>query len=271
MKPWLFTLCAVLKLLGIGIVWTTDHTLLGWLVFLAGGLIFVAHLIVPNWQGACEVITRFEPADDDCGVWLTIDDGPDPEDTPQILKLLEQHQATATFFLIGERAARHPELVRAIREAGHEIGCHTHTHPTRWFWIMGPERVAAEIDRALEAIGGEISLFRSPVGIKNVFLSRIIQERGLRYLGWTIRSGDGLGRELDPIVRRVRRLAAPGSIILMHEGPSVASGVRVEAIRSVLAGLAEDGLRCVRPRRRWGAPPEFSIPPTTTTKEPLCN
>ena len=62
-------------------------------------------------------------------VWLTIDDGPDPEDTPRILELLAAHGARATFFVIGENAAAHPGLIRAIAAAGHEVAHHTHTHP----------------------------------------------------------------------------------------------------------------------------------------------
>src|SRR3546814_747229 len=72
-------------------------------------------------------------------VWLTIDDGPS-DDTPALLDLLEAHGAKATFFLVGERAAARPDLVRGIAARGHGIGKHSHGHPQAWFWALGPAR-----------------------------------------------------------------------------------------------------------------------------------
>lgn len=271
MKRWLLTTCIALKLTGLGLVWLTPYTLLGWLLFLAGGCLFLAHLLAPNWQGVCRVASRFQPEGRE--VWLTIDDGPDPEDTPRLLALLAEHQAQATFFLVGQYAKRHPELVAAIREAGHGVGCHTHTHPTRWFWLMGRASVEREIDDALPHLGGSVSLFRSPVGIKNIYLARCLAERGLRFTAWTLRSGDGVGRDAKSIAARVRRQVAPGSIILMHEGPAVHPSVRIEAIRSVLEDLTADGYRFILPTEEQLLPadPDFSTTPPTTTKELLCN
>ena len=91
------------------------------------------------------------------GVWLTIDDGPSL-DTPRILEALRRHGAKATFFLVAERARRFPELVRAIRNDGHEIGNHTSTHPAAWFWALPPNRMVREIEHAqaiLTSIAGE--------------------------------------------------------------------------------------------------------------------
>jgi len=271
MKAWLLTLCLSLKFTGIAIVWMTDFALLGWLVFLAGGFLVVAHLVAPNLHGVCEAVSHFTPDNGQRAVWLTIDDGPDPFDTPKILGLLQEFNATATFFLIGQRAEQHPELVQAIREAGHEVGCHTYSHPTRWFWSMGATGVAAEIDRGLATLGGDTTLFRSPVGIKNFFLRRILRERGLEYLGWSVRSGDGLRKNLDAITGTVRRRIFPGCIILMHEGPGVAPGVRVAAIRRVLDEATAQGYRFIRPALPEAEPAQLSPTPLTTTKEPLCN
>ena len=78
-------------------------------------------------------------------VWLTIDDGPHPEDTPRLLEILAEYQARATFFFIGERAAQHPDLVRRVIESGHQIGNHTQHHRARTFWAAGPRRVRSEI------------------------------------------------------------------------------------------------------------------------------
>jgi peptidoglycan/xylan/chitin deacetylase (PgdA/CDA1 family) len=69
---------------------------------------------------------------------LTIDDGPHPQHTPAILDILDRHGLKAVFFLVGERAARHPDLVREIIARGHEIGNHTQTHPAAFFLGVAP-------------------------------------------------------------------------------------------------------------------------------------
>ena len=109
--------------------------------------------------------------------WLTIDDGPDPNTTPQVIALLKKYGARATFFLIGSKAAKYPALTRMILDAGHTIGNHTQTHPQFSFWRLGPKALAREID----AFDGTITSlgiarpfwFRAPVGMKNPFLHPI--------------------------------------------------------------------------------------------------
>ena len=100
---------------------------------------------------------------------LTFDDGPDPEATPRLLELLAARGVRATFFLIGERAARSPDVVRAIRDAGHEVGTHTWRH--RNAWLLPPGASALEITegaRILEDILGDSPrLYRPPWGIVN--------------------------------------------------------------------------------------------------------
>ncbi|MGE9294833.1 MAG: polysaccharide deacetylase family protein [Puniceicoccales bacterium] len=273
MKWWLLLQCVILKSAGLWMAWSTGLVELGAVVFFLGGFITVGHLLIPHWQGACSVATHFDGPGKT--LWLTIDDGPDPQDTPRILELLAQHRAKATFFMIGERAAAHPELVAAVREAGHEIACHTHRHPKALFWALGSREVARELDDALDAIelqGGDVSRYRSPVGIKNFFLGKRLAERGLTYIGWTIRSGDALGRDVTAIVERVRRRLRPGAIILMHEGDGVAPDVRVKAIKAVLELCTRDGYAFVLPTAQQLRPAPVEIsPPLTSTKDLLCN
>src|SRR2546430_367552 len=96
---------------------------------------------------------------------ITIDDGPDPEVTPHVLALLEQHGARATFFCIGERVARHPGLARQIVRCGHGIENHSQRHLQR-FSLLGPRALAREIGCAQQAIAaatGEVAqFFRAP-------------------------------------------------------------------------------------------------------------
>src|SRR5512133_1012228 len=148
-------------------------------------------LFVPSAQGLCRVFTHF--VTQRRAVWLTIDDGPDENDTPQILDLLDQYRARATFFVIGNRAARRPDLLREIVRRGHQIGHHTHTHPAGSFWCASPHRLSIELDRTLDVlreVGVRPEFFRAPVGIKHLFLAHALTLRQLQCVGWTIRSGD---------------------------------------------------------------------------------
>ena len=207
------------------------------------------HLFAPRAQGLGRMHRRFGTLRHE--VWLTIDDGPDPVDTPQILALLAARDARATFFVIGEKAARHPALVAAITAGGHEVAHHTHTHPLATFWCASPARVARELDTTLgvlRAAGVRPTRFRPPAGIKNLWLAAALRARGLTGVGWSARGLEHWPGDADAVATRTLRGLAPGSILLLHEGPAVPAAIRVHAIRRVLERLREQGYRCVIPR-----------------------
>lgn len=213
-------------------------------------LLLAYHLFVPGAQGLARLHRRFTTARRE--VWLTIDDGPDPEDTPRLLELLAAHGARATFFVIGEKAARHPALIRAMGAAGHEVANHTQTHPLGFFWCASPARLAWEVDRAGRAIvlagGASPTRFRPPAGIKNFWLAAALRARGLAGVGWSARGLEHWpGADAGSVAARVLRRVAPGAILLLHEGPGVPARIRIEAVRRVLEQLRRLGYRCVVP------------------------
>jgi peptidoglycan/xylan/chitin deacetylase (PgdA/CDA1 family) len=101
-------------------------------------------------------------------VALTFDDGPAPPFTGQILDVLRDYRVPATFFVCGQNAERHPELVRRIHAEGHTLGNHTYSHP--FLYIQSRQRIAEEIDRTQEVIGRLTGyrprLFRPPYGVR---------------------------------------------------------------------------------------------------------
>lgn len=206
------------------------------------------HVFAPRAQGLVRMHCEFTTARRE--VWLTIDDGPDPADTPQILELLAAHDARATFFVIGENVLRHPRLVEAIAAAGHEVAHHTHTHPLALFWCASPAQVRRELDlglAALRQVGVTPMRFRPPAGVKNPWLALALRTRGLTCVGWSARGLERWSDEAEAVGRRVLRNVRPGSILLLHEGPRVPAAIRVEAIRRVLIRLQEQGYRCIVP------------------------
>ena len=181
-------------------------------------------------------------------VWLTIDDGPSA-DTLAILDLLDRHQARATFFLVGQRAARRPDLVQAIRSRGHDIGNHSATHPAATFWALPPGRMATEIGAAQQTLsrldGTPPHLFRAVVGHANPFVAPVLAEHGLTRVSWSARGFDGVSGNVEQVLARVSKRLRPGAIVLVHEGAP--HGQCTTIIRRVLETLDARGLRAVLP------------------------
>jgi peptidoglycan/xylan/chitin deacetylase (PgdA/CDA1 family) len=211
-------------------------------------LVIVYHWLVPRARGLVHMRRRFAAAGRE--VWLTIDDGPDPDDTPRILEALASHGAKATFFVIGQNAAARPDLIRAMVAAGQEVANHTQTHPLGSFWFASPGRVGREIDQcsqALRAAGVTPTRFRPPAGLKSLWLGRELFARGLTCVAWSARGLERRYNDPEAVADRVLRGLAPGAILLLHEGPRLHPAIRVNAIRRVLERLRDQGYRCVVP------------------------
>jgi len=180
--------------------------------------------------------------------WLTIDDGPS-DDTTAMLDLLDARGAKATFFVVAERAAERPELVREIVRRGHGIGNHSLSHPSAWFWALGPRRMTAEIGQAQEVLRGITGVaprwFRAVVGMANPFVAGPLKRLGLARVAWSARGYDAVERDPEKVAARIERDLVPGAIVLMHEGAG--HGRSVEALQAVLQRMAALGFRAVLP------------------------
>jgi len=170
---------------------------------------------------------------------LTFDDGPDPKATPRLLRLLATRDVRATFFLIGERAARHPEIVRAMVAEGHEIGNHTWHHRNAWF--LGPAATAGEIlagARILTAITGvEPTLYRPPWGIVNVAALKTARRVGFTTVLWSMQPE---GRRPQSSVEQLRYCARrlhDGAILDLHDAPGLPGAA--ERVLGLMADLLD--------------------------------
>ena len=155
------------------------------------------------------------------GVALTFDDGPDPETTKEVLDVLDRRGVKATFFVIGAKAEKHPEVVREIIERGHEVGVHSFAHD-RLFSLRGSKRVRADLERAVRTLE-EITkmrpvLFRPPIGHTNPTIARVADELDLVTIGWTVAARDGIARaKAEDVVMRVDRGLEDGAIVALHD------------------------------------------------------
>ncbi len=171
---------------------------------------------------------------------LTIDDGPDPEVTPQVLALLDAAGARATFFCIGWRARANPALCRAIAERGHQVENHGDSH-AKAFATFGPGRMRADIaagQATLAAITGRAPrYFRATAGLRNPFLDRVLHGLDLRLASWTRRPYDTRCGDPDTVLRRLTRDLAPGDILLLHDGHAARTAAGQPVILAVLPRL----------------------------------
>lgn len=153
-------------------------------------------------------------------VYLTFDDGPNPEATPRILDTLARNQAPAAFFLVGAHVRRFPDIARAVAAGRHALGNHTDTHAK--LHLSGPGRIAREVAHAHETIAATTGiaprLFRPPHGYRNPFVLREARRRGYRVLGWSFGVWDTARPGAEEIRRRIRRGLCPGAILLLHDG-----------------------------------------------------
>lgn len=182
---------------------------------------------------------------------ITIDDGPDPQVTPAVLDLLERHRARATFFCIGVRAQRHPELCREIVRRGHAVENHSqhHAYSFAFMGLGGFHRELALAQDTLTGITGQRPLFfRAPAGLRNPLLDPVLPGLGLRLASWTRRGYDTRTADPDRLLRRLARGLRAGDILLVHDGNAARTAEGEPAILAVLPRLLEQaGAAGLRP------------------------
>lgn len=175
-------------------------------------------------------------------VAITIDDGPDPELTPQVLQVLAQYGAVATFFCIGARAQAQPDLCRRMVGAGHHIENHGQQHPTLCA-LSGPGGWRREVwggQGTLQRITGRAPRFyRAVAGLRNPFLDPLLHASGLRLASWTRRGFDTRERDPARVLQRLTRQLAAGDILLLHDGHCARAADGRAVILHVLPALLE--------------------------------
>lgn len=203
-------------------------------VLTAAGLLPRSTLLGPN-------LVRLPAANPDA-VALTIDDGPDPEVTPEVLDLLDAFGARASFFCIGHRARAHPALCREIVARGHRIENHGDAH-AKTLAFFGPGRLRADIAAAqasLADISGQAPrFFRATAGLRNPFLEPVLAGQDLHLASWTRRPYDTRCGDPATVLARLTKNLAAGDILLMHDGHAARSASGRAVILETLPALLE--------------------------------
>jgi peptidoglycan/xylan/chitin deacetylase (PgdA/CDA1 family) len=156
------------------------------------------------------------------GISLTFDDGPSPLSTPVLLDLLARHKLQATFFVVGEKAARYPELMTKILQQGHTIGNHSWNHDY-FLMLRSKKKMQDDIhitQEVLKKSGVQPLVFRPPVGITSPLLKEVLNREGLIAVTYSCRAFDRGNRSIDNLSQKILKALNPGDIIMLHDLPA---------------------------------------------------
>ncbi len=247
------------------VLWITTLAALGlvaryiWFEPVAGfwGLLLMAWLVAlviggvmnPHWEMFADVL--WCAPDGKHGVAFTFDDGPHPKWTPRVLEVLREHSAKATFFVIGHKAEQHPELVRAIAEAGHSLGIHSFRHEYSYA-LKTPKAVVQDVQRCQtflkQTTGQDVRWFRPPVGQISPRTADGAKRAKVTLVGWSLRARDGLkSTNSERVVQRIKSKLGDGAIVLLHDSPERGDRepASLAALPELLSRAKELGLQCV--------------------------
>ena len=177
-------------------------------------------------------------------VALSFDDGPHATFTPQVLEILERQDANATFFLIGERVLRHPDVVARIKARGHEVG----NHYVRNASTLGHSdaEFICNLEQTEKALGGTegLKFFRPPGGVAWPRQIKLARERGYTCVLGCAYPHDPMHPPVWYIRWLVEKNLVPGAIVILHDGIRDAKR-SLRALPGILAAGQKKGLRFV--------------------------
>jgi peptidoglycan/xylan/chitin deacetylase (PgdA/CDA1 family) len=153
---------------------------------------------------------------------LTFDDGPSANVTPQVLDVLSRFDVKATFFVVGECVASHPEVLRRIVREGHKIGLHCDKHTEMISQSVQKltgrlEACRTEVAKA-EGVQFSTALFRPPYGFRSLNTWLAAERLGLKLVLWSVDSTDYMLTDPEKIASKVIKCLEPGKVVLMHDG-----------------------------------------------------
>jgi len=160
-------------------------------------------------------------------VSITFDDGPDPLTTPLLLNLLLKRQIKATFFVTGQKAAAHPELIKEMLRQGHSVGNHSYKH-SYWMLFRTCLSVVADIEAAQKVFndfGIRPLAFRPPAGITSPRLRSALLKTGLYLVNFSCRPLDGGNRRINNMAQKILKRIRPDDIVLLHDNRPLDEGL----------------------------------------------
>lgn len=193
--------------------------------------------LIPSWVKFIYPSLVWRQPTNEQSLYLTFDDGPHPNITPLVLDKLKEYNAKATFFCIGDRVKRYPELTQRILEEGHAIGNHTQHHLNGW--SIADDAYIQDVENAAELISSK--LFRPPYGrIRRSQIKQLL-DKGFKIIMWSVLSADydsSLNKE--QCAQRVLKHISKGNIVLFHDSEKAEERM-LYALERLLAIATDSG------------------------------
>ncbi len=200
---------------------------------------------------------------------LTFDDGPHPVYTPQVLAVLEKHNAKATFFMVGEAVSRYPQIVKDVARAGHAIGNHSWNHPYLPHIQSRPRRLKQLWDCAKVTAPHCQRLFRPPFGAQNAQIRFDARLFRYRVILWNASAQDWTLQDSQEIAQKLIDRVTPGSIFLLHDaiypGENVNMSEQVPERGAMVSGL-DQALSVLKKKFTF-----VTVPEILAAGEPACH
>ncbi|MCE7070486.1 polysaccharide deacetylase family protein [Dyadobacter sp. CY327] len=227
------TAITIFALSGI-IFWETGFA---WLIFIFIALAYLALTAYGSFNIQANYFLKSINTGKRKSIALTFDDGPDPDTTPKILDILKEKGVKATFFVIGKRAEKYPELIRRIDEEGHIIGNHSYSHHTM-IAFFSKDKLAKDLEHCTSIISGILGktpkFYRPPFGVTNPRYARVLRELKLDSVGWSVRSFDTKAQNKYEVINRVMSKVRVRDIVLLHDNRKVTADSMEDLIEHCL-------------------------------------
>lgn len=224
-------------------------------IFELAGIFILLYMLLPTICGrVLHLGTHYQGHRNIPRVALTFDDGPDPLHTPKVLEILKKHNAHATFFVVGQHAKKHPELVKQVLAEGHSLGTHGFAH--RFAWLQGPIGAIQEIrqgEKIIEQITGKPpALFRPSWGVFNIVTYFYLLLKHPQTILWSFMTWDWHSSTTPAEIQAlVRTKVKPGSVIVFHDHATKPGATEngptkmLQALPAILQDLQEKGFEPV--------------------------
>lgn len=221
------------------IFWETGFA---WVVFAIIALAYLAIISYGSFKIQANYFVNSINRGKRKSIAFTFDDGPDPDTTPKILETLHEKGIKATFFVIGKKAEKYPDLLRRIDEEGHIVANHSYSHH-HLIAFFSKEKLKLDLEHCNNVIsdilGKSPRFYRPPFGVTNPRYAGVLKSLKLESIGWSLRSLDTKAKNKYELINRVLSKLQAKDIILLHDDRKITA----ESLPDLIEHCLQKGIK----------------------------